>query len=317
MTQIDPYEPFEFKERKRFFSKKMLWALNLVLLPLIYVLSQVGVESNDALVEDKMPTEFYNLQDVVFHKDRFNGIGLHWAEFDNAQEIYFGFVINRQPIASVSIPEFVEVHTQVQGGKLWINVSMPNNRDIIYDALLFIQLWLPKLTQSDEIMIAGEVNESIVATLVENLMHNQGDFVAFFAASSNSNNIIPAPQIGDENFESFYVAYLLLLQRTQKTSVSLRWDVKGGQRFLILDGVVDAKWFSDVTFQEFDQLMSELIKNIENQKTKRSGLVRYLMHQAGYNLPVDYFQSRPLRYQQVTIQRVNEQLNKISHDKKI
>ena len=312
MTQISGYQPPKFKERDRFFSKRTLWVMNLILIPLIYVLSQVGQEdSDDDSDQIVTATSEYMLSQVQFNRVLYNDINLHWANLDNAQVLTFGFVLNRQPIASLEIPMYVNVQTQIEGGNLWVQVEMPNNREVIYDALVFMKQWLPLLTPENAIVLTGELDEKIVGNLVENLMDNQGRFSEFYASASKYVQAIEAPQIGSEDFEIFYVTQLIIKSRILSNRIELSWDTKTPKRILGVNSVIDANWLELVDQVEFDQALEKLNASLTPEPISRQSITRYLMHQAGYNLPVDYFHTRALRYQRVDISQVNAQLTKL------
>ena len=312
MTQISGYQPPEFKEKERFFSRRTLWVMNLILIPLIFVLAQVGQDDLVDVEADYIaPTTQYMLEDISFNQTVFNSMGLHWVNLDNSQRLIFGFVLNRQPIASIEIPPFVSVKTQSEGGRLWVQISMPNNRDVIYDALIFMRAWLPVLTSENQIVIAGELDKSVVATLVGNLMDNDGAFSEFHSKTNRFVQTIESAQIGSENFEVFYIAQLIIKSRILNSRIHLTWDTKTQKRFLGINSVIEPSWLLPVAEGEFDQIKSNLNESLIPTRISVDSLVRYLMHQAGYNLPVNYFHTRALRYQQVSLLQINAQLIKL------
>ena len=74
---------------------------------------------------------------------------------------------------------------------------------------------------------------------------------------------------------------------------------------------MDAKWLLPVENDEFATVMLGLEASLEPAQLSVDSLMRYLMHQAGYNLPPNYFHTRALRYQQVSLLQINEQLIKL------
>jgi len=312
MTQISEYQPPEFKESEPFFSRRTLWVVNLILIPLIYVLSQVGRgDSDDMQIEYVAPTLQFPLEEVVFNQTQFGGMDLHWANLKNSQTLFFGFVLDRQPIASVEIPPLVNLNTKSEGGKLWVQIEMPNNREVIYDALVFMRDWLPMLTSENEVVIVGELDENVVANLIGNLVDNNGAYSEFFTNPSKFVQTLEAPQIGSENFEVFFVAHLIIKSRILSNRIALAWDTKTPRRLLGVNSVMDANWLLPVTSEEFDLVMARLNKSLVEAQLSPQSIMRYLMHQAGYNLELDYFHTRALRYNQVTLPRINEQLSKL------
>ncbi|MCJ8313337.1 MAG: hypothetical protein HRU38_12805 [Saccharospirillaceae bacterium] len=312
MTQISGYQPPEFKERERFFSKRTLWIMNLILIPLIFVLATLGQnDSDDVAIDYVAPNTEYLLADLTFNKTQYAGLDLHWVNLDNSQKLYFGFVFDRQPVASIQIPPFVNVKTQAQGGQLWIQIDMPNNREVIYDALVFMKSWLPLLTSNNKVVIAGELDQKIVASLVENLMFNDGESTEFFTSATKFVQTIESPQIGSEEFEVFYVVHLILKSRILSNRINVIWDTKTQKRLLGFNSVIEPSWLLPIKNEEFDRIMSDLSESLKPAQINVDGLMRYLMHQAGYNLPPNYFHTRALRYRQVSLLQINAQLIKL------
>ena len=300
------YSPPEFKQHKRLFSKKMLWTMNLLLIVIIGLLANSVKE--DAETVNLPPTTDYDLASLQIKQDSWQQCQVTWGALPNSQSVSVSFILQHQPTLAVPLPVSVTMQIDKRFGQLLVGFQLPMQQQAVFELIEFLRLWLPAAQTTLQMVVVGDLDAQILQSIVANLQQLSGESIPYQAQEASYLFRLPALHLNDAQYLEYYLALRILQNRVVNRRTQFEWDLASKQAYIKINSGLEAHWVQPVTQQEFDFEINRITQVLQQPTYSIQEISSYLQLQALYNLPVNYFQRRTERLQQVTLLKVNQQL---------
>ena len=300
------YSPPEFKQHKRLFSKKMLWTMNLLLILLIWLLAKSAKEP--AVSVNIPPTTDYELSTLQIQQLSWQQFTVMWVPLANAQQLQMSFILQHQPTLALDLPEAVRMQVDKRYGQLIVSFQAPMQQQTVFELIEFLRLWLPSAQVNWQMVVLGELDASMLRSILSNLQQVNGESIPYYAQSASYLFRLPALQLNDPRYLDYYLALRILQNRVVNNRTQFEWDLASKQAYIKINSGLEAHWVQPASEQEFDFEINRIKQVLQQPQHSINEISSYLQLQALYNLPLDYFQSRKERLQHVTLAKVSHRV---------
>lgn len=277
------------------FSRRTLWIIIYITIPLIFVLNQLGGESEPAAGE--APPERWSLDDLQFEHS-----GNRWlVDLPEAGQARLTVVQDRAP---VGVAEGAQVSQQ--GGLYLVTVSNPARLDLLETSIDFLVDWLPDGDQR-QLVLSGPLDDDWRAALapLDGTLNGAGQ--AADVPSSAAVARLTAPPMHSDDQLAFLIWIAVLEQRLGGYQREVRWDHSGERSQVLFNQTLSPRLFALVTEAELEPVLAAYRQSANQRRRQADQIHRYLVTTAVYELPLDFLLRQPQRLAEVDLAAVNQQ----------
>ena len=277
------------------FSRRTLWIIIYVTIPLIFVLNQLGGESGPEPGE--APPQRWSLDDLHFEQS-----GNRWlVDLPDATQARLTVVQDRAP---VGVAEGAQVSQQ--GGLYLVTVSNPARLDLLETSIDFLVDWLPDGDQR-RLVLSAPLNEDWRAALEPLNASLNGNGQAATVPDRAAVARLTAPPMHSNEQLAFLIWIAVLEQRLGGYQREVRWDHSGERSQVLFNQTLAPRLFAPVTEAELEPVLAAYRRSANQRQRQADQIHRYLVTTAVYELPLDFLLRQPERLAEVDLAAVNQQ----------
>ncbi|WP_108126093.1 hypothetical protein [Saccharospirillum mangrovi] len=281
------------------FSRRTLWIIVYVTIPLIYVLNQLGgePESESADAEDQL----WSLDELSFERD-----GNRWlVDLPQANQLWLTVVQNEAPAEPLDSSSGVRV--SLQGGRTLVSVVNPARLELLETSVDFLVEWLPD-GDDRQLILSGPLNDEWVAALepLNGRLQGQASVEEIQPAAAVARLI--APPMGSDEQLAFLIWIDVLEQRLSGYQPEVRWDHRAERSQVLFSQTLAPNLFDEpVSDAELAPVLAAYQAAAEQRQRRADQIHRYLVTTAVYDLPLDFLLQQPERLARIDLAAVNQQ----------
>ncbi|WP_320821649.1 hypothetical protein [Reinekea sp.] len=282
------------------FSRRTLWIIIYVTIPLIILLDSLGPDPLDeADSEPLLPT--WSLDELAYNCDR-QVCALTLA---GAERIWLSAIVERIPTGQVAVPEAVHLQTQQLGGRFVIGLEGPADAQTQADLVAFLQQWLP--SEGDlEWVVSGAVSSELVGQLNDLDFQRTGIGLTNSVAPIKVLTRLQAPPLGTADQLAFLLWIDLLRTRLAAYPIKGQWDHRPAISSVGFNGTLSADLFYPVDRAEFAPVLAAYQSSATQRQRSAAQIQRYAVTAALYRLPLSFFVNQPERLATLSLASVNQ-----------
>lgn len=280
------------------FSRRTLWIIIYITIPLIFVLHQLGPEPDMAGPE----RQSWSLDDIEFQRDQ-----AFWTvDLPESRTLRLTVIQERIPSEALPVPDARAVRTSRQGGRFLVTVVNPADRGALETSVDFLRQWLPDGERRD-LVLSGPLTEVWRAEARRLLAPLAGTGVDNQVAPQPALTRLPSPPMGSQRQLAFLLWVGVLQQRLSGYEPEVRWDHRGQPSQVLINQTLAPEVLEPVTEDELAPVLAAYRAAASQRERSGEQIHRYLVTTAVYGLPLDFLLTQPERLAAITLADVNEQ----------
>lgn len=284
------------------FKRRTLWIIIYLSIPLIFILNQLGPDSETIEQEPASVQQTWSMDDVVAECD--STLRFCLLSLDGAERVSVSAILSQMPVDNVEIPATAILNSYLQRGSFIVNLDSDPSRKSRKAATEFLEQWLP-----NESWIWWVVSGDLTLNEAKAWLPDPRDFnagaIPVVIESANSLSVLTSPPIGHPDQLSFLMWIEVLKQRLDGYSVRVTWDHRREESLILINQTLAADSFGDVSEGELAPILSAYQASAQQRDRNQSQLHRYMVTAMNYTVPFDYFIDQPERLAEVTLESVN------------
>lgn len=296
-------EPFP---RSRFFSRRNLWILIFILIPLIYVLNEMGPDETVQANSSALQATF-DIRQVPVQRERLAGQTVWWVPLPGSGVVEIGVLEPRLPTARIPIPDTQDLATAARNNQFIAYLRSPVEAAALEVSLAFLTEWLPAPSAATQYVLVGDLNGTLAAEIAAVLTTSRGPAVPFVAQSRSAITELTSPPTGSQENLAFLMAAEWLRAQISNDSVSFIWDHRGPRSQVFINTSLSPTQRQVPSEEQFIALRNAFLAQANVSERSVQQISRYVMTMAAFNLSTDYMATQAARTQQldyVTFARV-------------
>jgi hypothetical protein len=285
------------------FSRRTLWIIIFITIPLIVVLNTVGQEdaSESALSE----TNRWSLDELVFDSsesapDRM----LLTVDLDQARQLRLTVIQAQIPSEQLNIAIEGAIASSRQGGRFLVTVVDPADVDAFEASVDFLRTWLPD-GDNRSVVLSGDLDDELIALADRLLGPLQGKGIANQVMPQPALGRLYSPPMGTQEQLAFLLWVGVLQQRLSGYDPQIRWDHRAGTSQVLFNQTLNPSLFGEVTAEEFTPVRAAYSDSAAQRERSADQIHRYLVTSAVYDLPADFLVSQQQRLSAISLDDVN------------
>jgi len=282
------------------FSRRTLWIIVYITIPLIFVLNQLGPDSDDA--PSGPERQIWSLDRIEFQRDD----RLWTVELPDSRTLRLTVIQDRIPAESMTLPDADAIRTSRQGGRFLVTVVNPADRDALETSVDFLQQWLPDGDRRD-LVVSGPLTDDVRAEVRRLLTPLQGAGVDNQITPLPTLTRLTSPPMGSQRQLAFLLWVGVLQQRLNGYDPEVRWDHRGRPSEVLINQTLTPGVMKPVTQAELEPVLAAYQSAAEQRDRSGEQIHRYLVTTAVYGLPLNFLLTQPERLASVTLNDVNDQ----------
>ncbi len=283
------------------FSRRTLWIIIYLTIPLIYILNSLGPDesSNDSEPE---VVQFWSLDDVGLDcDDRFCSLALPEAKYNRLTVIS-----ELMPTTQIEVPAAIEMSVTQRGGFFISTLQFPQGLKSAKQATNFIEQWIPP-SSSQKIVVSGHLGKQAVAQLKSLLKSTfAGSGIPYIANEPAALGLLKAPATGSSEQLPFLMWVEVLKKRLASYELATQWDHRRKTSYVLFNSTLSEGAFYPVDASELAPIVSAYKDTAALRQRTSEQLHRYAVTAAVYGLSFDFFTTQPARLEALTLASVNE-----------
>lgn len=282
------------------FSRRTLWIIIYITIPLIFVLNQLGGES--ASPADDAEPAAWSLDELEFEHQ-----GNRWlVDLPDAEQVWLTVVQSAAPAEALTAQASDAVSVSRQGGQYLVTIVNPAQLKLLETSIDFLVDWLPD-GDDRQLVLSGPLDDDWRAALapLEGTLNGQAYRQAVAPASAVSR--LTAPSMGSDDQLAFLIWIAVLEQRLGGYQPEVRWDHRAELSQVLFNQTLPPALFAPVTEAELAPVLAAYRTAAEQRQRRSDQIHRYLVTTAVYDLPLDFLLRQPQRLAQIDLQAVNQQ----------
>lgn len=289
------------------FSRRTLWIIIYITIPLIFVLNRFGQnpEPTDTAADSAGTTAeqtAWSLDAVTFERDD----GLWSVQLPGSALWRLTVVQTRIPTEDLALPAGDAIRTSRQGGRFLVTVTNPANARALRESVDFLRRWLPD-GDDRAVVLSGDLTDEARTQARRLLGALQGEGVANEVAPRPALTRLTSPPMGTPEQLAFLLWIGVLEQRLRGYDPQIRWDHRDRPSAVLINQTLDPDLFRPVTAEELEPVRSAYRRAANERRRTAVQIHRYLVTTAVYRLPTDFLRTQPERLAAVTLDAVNRQ----------
>ena len=282
------------------FSRRTLWIIIYITIPLIFVLNQLGPDSDRA--PSAPERRVWSLDRIEFQRD-----GRLWTvELPDSRTVRLTVIQNQIPAESMTLPDAEAIRTSRQGGRFLVTVVNPADRRALETSVDFLRQWLPDGDRRD-LVLSGPLTADHRAEVRRLMEPLHGTGVDNQVAPLPALTRLTSPPMGSQRQLAFLLWVGVLQQRLSGYNPEVRWDHRGKPSEVLINQTLTPEVLDPVTQTELEPVLAAYRTAADRRDRSGEQIHRYLVTTAVYGLPLDFLLTQPERLASVTLNDVNEQ----------
>lgn len=285
------------------FSRRTLWLIVFVTIPLIVVLNRVG--QDEEAVSPAANSQTWSLDELAVETDeQAPGRALWTVDLDQARQLRLTITQDQLPTEQLDIAIDAAISTSRQGGQFQVTVINPADTEALEASVDFLQSWLPD-GDTRSVVLSGELEDDRVAIAERLLEPLRGAGMANQIAPQPSLGRLTSPPMGTNNQLAFLLWVGVLQQRLSGYDPQVRWDHRAKTSQVLINQTLSPELFRPVTAEELKPVRAAYTASAEQRSRDAEQIHRYLVTSAVYDLPSDFLVSQQPRLSAITLEDVN------------
>jgi len=282
------------------FSRRTLWIIIYITIPLIFILNQLGGEPDSDSTESV--EQRWSLDEIDFEQT-----ANRWqVDLPQAEQIRLSIIQSQAPSQTLASGDSSGLSLTRQGGQFVVTVVNPARLQLLETSVDFLVDWLPD-SDNRRIVVSGSLNDEWLAALEPLNGQLQGEAYQGELQPAAAVSRLTAPPMGSDEQLAFLIWVDVLKQRLGGYQPEVRWDHRGARSQVLFNQTLAPSLFAPVSEEELEPVLSAY-RNAAAQRQRRADQIhRYLVTTAVYQLPLDFLLRQPERLAQVDLAAVNQQ----------
>jgi hypothetical protein len=286
-----------------YFSRRTLWIIIFVTIPLIVLLNTVGQDESGSTGAVEANT--WSLDTLAIETDQPTRDESFWAvDLNDSSQLRLTVAQNQIPSEQLDIAIEAAIRSGRQGGLFWVTVVNPRDANALEASVEFLQTWLPD-GDKRSVVLSGDLNPELIATARTLLGALQGEGMANQVAPQPSLGRLESPAMGTREQLAFLLFVGVLQQRLSGYDPQVRWDHRARTSQVLINQTLSPSLFDPVTADELEPVQAAYTDSAEQRERNAEQIHRYLVTSAIYGLPPDFLVSQQQRLAAVTLEDVN------------
>jgi hypothetical protein len=264
------------------FSRRTLWIIIIVLIPVITILNSGGrspVEQSDTKLRDH-----FDLTELEFVSQ-----GPDWrVQLPGSGLIGIAVATPGIPTGKVDVPNHQDFDVTIRRNHTVTYIKIPAERASLDVTLDFLHQWLPPMDQHSHLIVAGEITDATGDYIREKLHDATGDYQSLTSAAPKELTAIPLPAMGSKEQFSVLLAANVLNNRLSGYATRFGWNHRGEVSYLTINATLRKDWLSPVTEPEFEQAKAGMLAAAAKPDRTVDQILRYLITIALDDLPATF-----------------------------
>jgi hypothetical protein len=286
-----------------YFSRRTLWIIIFVTIPLIVLLNTIG--QDEAGTPGLAGTRVWSLDTLVIETDQPAPDTSFWTvDLDGSSQLRLTVAQNQIPSQQLDVAIEAAIRSGRQGGRFWVTVVNPLDENAFATSVEFLRAWLPD-GDARSVVLSGDLNEELIATAEILLESLQGEGMANLVAPQPSLGRLESPAMGTREQLAFLLFVGVLQQRLSGYDPQVHWDHRARTSQVLINQTLSPTLFDPVTAKELEPVQAAYSASAEQRERNAEQIHRYLVTSAVYGLPPDFLVSQQQRLAAVTLEDVN------------
>ncbi|WLD58270.1 hypothetical protein NFC81_00410 [Salinispirillum sp. LH 10-3-1] len=281
-------------EDKKLFSRRNMWILIFVLIPLIYVLNEMGGEETTSNNAEPLQTLF-DMGQVPVQRERISGQPVWWAALPGSGVVEIGVLEPRLPTARIPIPDSKDLVTTARNDKFIVYLRSPVEQAALEVSLDFLTEWLPPPSPDTTYVLVGDLNAALTEQLVTILSRSRGPAIPFVAQPRAAITRLTSPPTGTQDQLAFVMAVELLRDRLDGYDIQLSWDHRGERSIALINSSLIPEHRQVPSQAEFERVQAAFLDQAYRTERSVQQISRYMMTMAAFGLSTDYMATQTTR----------------------
>lgn len=290
------------------FSRRTLWIIIYITIPLIFILNQLGSEPDTQTAESG--EQRWSLDEVDFEQ-----AGNRWqVDLPQSEQILLSVIQSQAPAQALATGDSSGLNLAYQGGQFVVTVVNPARLQLLETSVDFLVDWLPD-SEDRRIVVSGALNDEWLAALAPLNGQLEGEARQAEIRPAAAVSRLTAPPMGTDEQLAFLIWVDVLEQRLGGYQPEVRWDHRAARSQVLFNQTLAPSLFAEVTEDELAPVLSAY-QNAAAQRQRRADQIhRYLVTTAVYELPLNFLLRQPERLAQVDLAAVNQQRQQSMEDR--
>lgn len=283
------------------FSRRTLWIIMFVTIPLIVFLDSLGRDAGDASASLSSSRDQAWSMDGLSLEPRGR---LQWLDLSGSDEIRISVISDLQPANSLGLISPDAFQQVVQGGRHVVTIVNPVNVSSVRSSLEIIQSWLPANANS-EILVSGPYSDRLAEQIEPFIDSWQGSGEPISITPVPALTRLSSPQWGTSDQLAFLVWISILQQRLAGLSIQTSWDHRSDISVVTFNSTLAPDVLGPVTTAELEPVLAAYVRSANQRERRQEQLHRYAVTAVVYGLSFDYFINQPQRLAALTLSQIN------------
>ncbi|TCS37191.1 hypothetical protein [Reinekea marinisedimentorum] len=280
------------------FSRRTLWIIIYVTIPLIIILNSLGPDDSDQ--PDAQSVSSWSLDEVQMScAEQLCSLPLPGAE-----TLQISVLSGMMPTTRLEVPSALQISATAQGGQFIVTVTTAASRANIKTAISFLREWLPEAGK--QIVVSGNLDGN-TTELLESLSDGYiGTGAEYQPGQASGLGVLQSPPLGSSEQLPFLMWVEVLKQRLAGYDVTLQWDHRGSASYVSFSSTLHTEDFRPVENDELDPILQAYLQTAQQRQRSAAQLHRYAVTAVAYELPFSFFVDQQQRLQAISLDAVNQ-----------
>ncbi|MFY0663673.1 MAG: hypothetical protein JXQ97_03555 [Natronospirillum sp.] len=273
-----------------------MWILIFVLIPLIYVLNEMGADDDSPNSANSEPLQtLFDMGQVAVQRERLSGQPVWWAALPGSGVVEIGILEPRLPTARIPIPDSQDLVTTARNNQFIVYLRSPVEQAALEVSLDFLTEWLPPPSPETTYVLAGDLNAALTEQLVSILSRSRGPAIPFLAQPRASITRLISPPTGTQDQLAFLMAAELLSERLAGYNIQLSWDHRGERSIALINSSLNPEHREVPSEADFERVQNAFLNQAYQTERSVQQISRYMMTMAAFGLGTDYMATQTTR----------------------
>lgn len=271
-----------------------MWIMIFVLIPLIYVLNEMGGEESAPSHAEPLQTLF-DMGQVAVQRERIAGQPVWWAALPDSGVVEIGILEPRLPTARIPVPDSQDLATTARNNKFIVYLRSPVEQAALEVSLDFLTEWLPPPSPDTTYVLAGDLNAALTEQLVAILARSRGPAISFVAQPRAAITRLTSPPAGTQDQLAFVMAVDVLRDRLSGYDIQLDWDHRGERSIALINSSLNPEHRAVPSQAEFERVQAAFLDQAYRTERSVQQISRYMMTMAAFGLGTDFMATQTTR----------------------
>lgn len=282
------------------FSRRSLWIIIYITIPLIIVLNSLGPD--EPVSESSTIAEpLWSLDQVTLECES----NVCVMVLDDAKSVRVSLISSMMPDARLDIPDGIRLTISQQGGYFVANAEVVAGLSQLKSLTTFLQQWMP-YTSNVRIVATGSLSDAMKTQLMSIIPGLSGTGVPHQIAEVTGLGLLRSPSLGSQSQLPFLLWVEILKNRLAGYQVEVKWDHRRENSYVVFSTTLSSDVFYPVESEEFELVRTIYMQSAQSRDRSSQQIHRYAVTSALYGIPFGFFVNQPERLEQVSLQSINQ-----------